>query len=49
LIPTYLYAFAADFRADGINYRQQVPSPGTLALLSLGLAGLAYGSRRRQR
>jgi hypothetical protein len=48
LVPSYLYAFAADFKADGIRYVAPIPLPGTAMLLGLGLL-VAAGSRRRAR
>jgi hypothetical protein len=48
LVPSYLYAFAADFRADGIRYVAPIPLPGTAMLLGLGLL-VAAGWHRRAR
>lgn len=49
LVPSYLYAFAVDFQADGIDFRAQAPLPGTLSLVGIGIAGAAAARRRRDK
>ena len=47
LVPTYLYAFSADFAADGIIYRQRLPLPASLGLFGIG-AFVLYRAKRRK-
>lgn len=48
LVPSYLYAFAADFQADGIRYVAPVSLPGTAMLLGIGLAAAGWRGRLRK-
>jgi hypothetical protein len=43
-----MYGFARGYVMERISTVQPVPEPGTLAMLGLGLAGLALSTRRRK-